>query len=148
VLRFVHNTRQRVLRLRAITCPAVFRKHKGASRTLALLATLTSHATALHQAPEHLFHSHHTLATQLPVPLFDVQTARDITARGILELPSFIGDIAPDLHPQAHRREQLVTECNALVLQLLHAAKLPSDLQLVEVPPLSDALFRCCNTSV
>ena len=133
VLRFVHSTRQRLLRLRAITHRSMLPKHKGASRAAAALGALNRHATALHQAPEHLFHAHQVLATHAPVPLFDVASACEITAKGKLELPGFIAKLAPDVRPPPARRAQLVAECNALVLQLLHAAELPTGLELDEV---------------
>jgi Mediator complex subunit MED14 len=132
VLRFVHGTRQRLLRLRAITDRAVFPKHKAACKAAAWLGALTRHATALHQAPEHLYHAHATLATQLPVPLFDIAAARDIVATGAFELPGFVADLARDVASPPARRAQLLTECNALVLQLLHAAELPRGVELVQ----------------
>jgi hypothetical protein len=67
------------------------------------------------------------------VPLFDVQTALDIATRGVLELPSYISSFAPDLQPPPGRREQLVAECNALVLQLFQSVQLPAGLRLLHV---------------
>ena len=113
MLRFAHGARQRLLRLRALTHPAVLRKHARASRTAAALGALTRHATALHQGPEHLYHAHATLATQLPVPLFDVASARDIGATGALQLPGFVTDLAPELAPPA-ARQSTKTGCGTI----------------------------------
>jgi hypothetical protein len=132
VLRFVHGTRQRPLLLRTITERAVFPKHKGASKAAAWLGALTRHATGLHQAPEHLYHAHPTLATQVPGPLFEAAAARDIVATGAFELPGYVADLARDAAPPPARRVQLLTECNALALQLLHAAELPRGVELVQ----------------
>jgi hypothetical protein len=133
MLRFVHNTRQRLLRLKALATPAVLMKHKGGSKAISYLADIRAHASILQQAAESLYFSHQSFATIHPVPLFDVQTALDIATRGVLELPSYISSFAPDLKPPPGRREQLIIECNALVLQLFQSVQLPPGLRLHQV---------------
>lgn len=123
-------------------------KHRGASRAVTYLADLSAHAAALHQAAEHLFHSHQHYATQQPVPLFDVHTALSVVARGALDLPSFIGGVAPDVQPPKGKRGQLVGECNALLLQLLQSVQLPAGLRVLQVRrSIGSAVFKLMRLS-
>ena len=144
LLQFVHDTRQCLLRLRAITHAAALYKHNPASRAIGWLSDLQRHNLALQQAPDSLLQHHQLLSTQLAVPLFDVGSAREIATTGRLQLPAFIADLASGAQPAPRRRAQLVAECNALTLQLLQQAVLPDRLQLCNVrrPAMCSACAR------
>lgn len=133
LLQFVHDTRQRLLRLRAISHKTALYKHNPAARAVGWLSHLQQHALALEQAPDSLLQHHQLLSTQLAVPLFDVASAYEIATTGRLQLPAFISDLASDTQPTSQRRAQLVAECNALTLQLLQQTTLPDRLQLLDV---------------
>jgi hypothetical protein len=136
MLKFVHTTRQLLLRVRIILDKKVHFRHKGACKCLEWLSKLQFHSDALQRAPETLFRTHQMLSTHFAVPLFDVASARVIESSGVLPLPTFIGDLnAAPKPPTGRRRHMLEAEANVIVYRLLHTARWPKGLTLFDVRP-------------
>lgn len=134
LLKFVHGSRQRLLRVRVLLTHPIRMRHVGACKSIEWLTALERHQHMLSQASDTLYHNHQFFSYAIPVPIFDVASALTIRSRGYLPLPACIGQLdSVPKPPTGRKRVLLETEANALVYRLLHQTQWPPGLTLIEV---------------